>query len=39
MVRSKPATRDDFRLVNGVGERKLEAYAEAFLEVIEAQTR
>jgi ATP-dependent DNA helicase RecQ len=39
MVRLKPATRDDFRLVNGVGERKLEAYAEAFLEVIAAEMR
>jgi ATP-dependent DNA helicase RecQ len=34
MVRLKPATHDDFRLVNGVGERKLEAYADAFLDVI-----
>jgi ATP-dependent DNA helicase RecQ len=34
MVRLKPATREDFRLVNGVGERKLEAYADAFLDVI-----
>ncbi len=34
MVRLKPATRDQFALVNGVGERKLEAYAEAFLETV-----
>jgi ATP-dependent DNA helicase RecQ len=34
MVKQKPATRGEFALVNGVGERKLEAYAEAFLEVI-----
>jgi superfamily II DNA helicase RecQ len=34
MVRQKPATPDQFALVNGVGERKLEAYAEAFLGVI-----
>jgi ATP-dependent DNA helicase RecQ len=39
MVRLKPASHDDFRLVNGVGERKLEAYAEAFLAVIEKETR
>jgi ATP-dependent DNA helicase RecQ len=38
MVRLKPATRDDFRLVTGVGERKLEAYAGAFLDAIAAET-
>jgi ATP-dependent DNA helicase RecQ len=39
MVRLKPATRDQFALVNGVGERKLEAYAEAFLSVISEELR
>jgi ATP-dependent DNA helicase RecQ len=39
MVRLKPATRDDFSLVNGVGERKLEAYAGEFLAAIETALR
>ena len=34
MVKLRPATRDEFAAVNGVGERKLEAYADVFLEVI-----
>jgi ATP-dependent DNA helicase RecQ len=34
MVRLKPATRLEFAEVNGVGERKLEAYADVFLEAI-----
>ncbi len=38
MVRLKPWDRDSFRLVSGVGERKLEAYADAFLEVIARET-
>jgi ATP-dependent DNA helicase RecQ len=38
MVRIKPWDRDSFALVNGVGERKLEAYADAFLEVISRET-
>ncbi len=39
MVRLKPATRSDFAAVNGVGERKLDAYADIFLEEIEAALR
>jgi ATP-dependent DNA helicase RecQ len=39
MVRLKPATRDDFAMVNGVGERKLEAYAGEFLDVIAQELR
>ncbi len=39
MVRLKPATRSDFAAVNGVGERKLDAYADVFLEEIEAALR
>jgi ATP-dependent DNA helicase RecQ len=39
MVRLKPATRDDFRLVHGVGERKMEAYAGAFLAAIDEAMR
>jgi ATP-dependent DNA helicase RecQ len=39
MVRLKPATRADFAGVNGVGERKLDAYADVFLEEIEAALR
>ena len=39
MVRLKPVTRDDFAAVNGVGERKLEAYAGAFLAAIEQGLR
>jgi ATP-dependent DNA helicase RecQ len=35
MVRLKPATRDDFRLVHGVGERKMEAYGGAFLAALD----
>jgi ATP-dependent DNA helicase RecQ len=34
MVRLKPATREDFALVDGVGQKKLELYADAFLEAI-----
>jgi ATP-dependent DNA helicase RecQ len=39
MVRLKPSTRGEFAGVNGVGERKLEAYADLFLEEIEAALR
>jgi ATP-dependent DNA helicase RecQ len=39
MVRLKPSTRDDFSLVNGVGERKLEAYAGEFLAAIDEALR
>jgi len=39
MVRLKPATRADFAAVNGVGERKLDAYADVFLEEIEEALR
>ena len=39
MVRLKPASRGDFAAVNGVGERKLDAYADIFLEEIEAALR
>jgi ATP-dependent DNA helicase RecQ len=39
MVRLKPATRDDFRLVHGVGERKMDAYADAFLGAIDEALR
>jgi len=39
MVKLKPATRTDFAAVNGVGERKLDAYADVFLQEIEAALR
>ncbi len=39
MVRLKPATHAAFAAINGVGERKLEAYADVFLEEIEAALR
>ncbi len=39
MVRMKPATRADFALVNGVGERKLDAYGDVFLQAIEEALR
>jgi superfamily II DNA helicase RecQ len=34
MARIKPTTREAFALVYGVGDYKLGAYAEAFIEVI-----
>ncbi len=36
MLREHPATRDDMAGISGVGERKLERYAEAFLETLNA---
>ncbi len=34
MVQRRPATREEFAGLSGVGERKLERYADAFLEVV-----
>jgi ATP-dependent DNA helicase RecQ len=34
MARRRPSTLDKFRLINGVGQKKLEDYGDAFLEVI-----
>jgi ATP-dependent DNA helicase RecQ len=39
MVNLKPATHEQFAMVNGVGQKKREAYAEAFLAVIERELR
>jgi ATP-dependent DNA helicase RecQ len=39
MVKLKPHTREQFAMVDGVGQRKLEDYADAFLEAIEQELR
>jgi ATP-dependent DNA helicase RecQ len=35
MVKARPATRDDFLMISGVGESKLERYGEQFLSVVQ----
>ena len=39
MVQDRPATREAFARLTGVGATKLERYADAFLEVIRAHAR
>jgi ATP-dependent DNA helicase RecQ len=36
MARRAPATRDELGLISGVGAKKLEAYGEALLNVLDA---